>query len=124
MPSPKQRWGSACEALAETYLAQKGYVIVERNWRGAGGEIDRIAWLDRILVFVEVRARSTMVFGTPAETIGVRKQQRILRAAAAYLSRFPPAMTPMARFDVVSIVELGAGRIDVALIEDAFGARR
>jgi putative endonuclease len=120
MPSPSQRWGAARESLAEAALREEGFVILERNWRGGGGEIDRIAWDGTILCFVEVRARSTDEFGLPSETVDFRKKRKILRAASAYLARFSARDLPAARFDVVSIVDRGQGRREVAIIRDAF----
>lgn len=121
MPSAKQKWGALCEAIAEEALASEGYRIIERNWRAIGGEIDRIAWDGRVLCFVEVRARSTFAFGSPAETIGWKKQRKLAQVASAYLARFAGEATPAARFDVVAIVDPG-GRVDVAVIKNAFVA--
>lgn len=122
MPSPSQRWGYAQEALAESLLTRHGYVVVERNWRGGGAEIDRIAWQDGLLCFVEVRARRRTDCGRPEATVDRRKQRHIVRGAMAYLLRFPPREQPMVRFDVVSVVEHEAGPPEVTLIENAFDA--
>src|SRR5438128_720669 len=100
MPSLKQRWGAIRETLAEEALAQQGYEVIERNWRCAGGEIDRIAWKDRVLCFIEVRARSTAAFGPPSITISRKKQRKLVQVASAYLSKFTGTKKPMARFDV------------------------
>src|SRR5205823_1728864 len=78
MPSPSQRWGAAHEEMAEARLVREGYRIVERNWRGGGGEVDRIAWSGEVLCFVEVRARSTASFGSPAETVDHTKQRKVV----------------------------------------------
>lgn len=122
MPSRTQRWGAIWEAVAEEALLRDGYVIVERNWRGAHGEIDRIAWERDVLCFIEVRARSTKVFGFPSSTIGRRKQVRVARAAHAYLTRFASRTRPLARFDVVSIVDHGRGHPEIVIIKNAFAA--
>lgn len=122
MPSPTQRWGAARETLAEEALAREGYVVIERNWRLALGEIDRIAWEGDVLCFIEVRARATDLFGIPAATVNRAKQRRLIRAAAAYLARFSPGARPMARFDVVSIVDRGRGSADITVIRNAFDA--
>lgn len=122
MPSPTQRWGLAREALAEHWLVESGYDVVERNWRGAGGEVDRIAWDGAVLCFIEVRARSSAAFGSPAATVDLGKQRRLIRAAAAYLGRLG-APAPMVRFDVVAIVDQPGSPPDVQLIRNAFSAR-
>lgn len=115
MPSPTQRLGAQEEARAERALCRAGYVIEHRNWRGGGGEIDRIAWDEQTLVFVEVRARRAGSHGDPAETVGRGKQRHLIRAAATYLMRFGDRDMPTVRFDVVSVV---TDRITI--IRDAF----
>jgi putative endonuclease len=122
MTSPTQRWGYAREALAEALLVARGYRIIERNWRGGGGEIDRIAWEGDLLCFVEVRARSSARYG-PWQTVDRAKQRRIIRAASAYLGRIRARPRPMARFDVVSIVDVPGKAAEALLIRNAFDAR-
>lgn len=124
MPSPSQRWGAAREALAEETLARGGYAIVARNWRGGGGEVDRIAWDGEILCFVEVRARSSRACGLPAETVDRKKQGKLVRAAMAFVVAENLRPWPMIRFDVVSIVDSGEGEPEVWLIKNAFDAGR
>ena len=113
VPSPTQRLGAHQEAVAERALSRAGYQIAERNWRGAGGEIDRIAWDGETLVFVEIRARTRDRGGDPAATVGPAKQRHVIRAAAAYLMALSPL--PPVRFDVVAIV---GDRVEI--IPDAF----
>jgi putative endonuclease len=123
MPSPTQRWGAQLETLAEAMLARGGYRVIARNWRGGGGELDRVAWDGELLCFVEIRARRTDAFGLPAETVDWKKQRKVVRAAEAFLAAHHPAGGVMARFDVVSIVARGEGRApEVLLIKDAFDA--
>ncbi len=105
MPSPTQLFGFARERMAAELLEEQGYRIEARNWRGAHGEIDLIAWEGDLLCFVEVRARTREDFGLPEETVDRRKQRKIIRAALAYLIQFPPRGMPMARFDVVAILD-------------------
>jgi putative endonuclease len=112
------------EAIAEEALAHRGYTIIERNWRGGGGEVDRIAWNEGVLCFIEVRARATGTFGTPAATVNWAKQRRVVRAAATYLAQLRPGLRPMARFDVVSIIDAGDGPPSIELIKNAFDAYR
>ncbi|MCD7908099.1 MAG: YraN family protein [Clostridium sp.] len=110
-----RRTGSEYEALAADYLTGRGYRVLERNFRCRQGEIDLIARDGRYLVFVEVKYRSSLSKGAPAEAVGPLKQKRIRQAAAFYLySRGLPFDTPC-RFDVVSIT---GG--ETALICDAF----
>ena len=61
--------GQQGEALAVTYLAEKGYQILETNWRFKRAEVDIIAKLGQVLVFIEVKTRTTDYFGSPEEFI-------------------------------------------------------
>ncbi len=107
--------GSRYEEKAAAFLQEKGYQILERNYRDRAGEIDLIARDGMYLVFVEVKYRRNRETGYPEEAVDVRKQTRIRHTAEYYLySRRYPADTPC-RFDVVSI--LGE---EIRLIADAF----
>ena len=101
--SPRQRAGGAAEQLALDYLTSQGLKLVERNFRARSGEIDLILRDARELVFVEVRARSSIAFGGAAASVTQAKQQRIRRAAQVYLqSRFGQRAWPALRFDVLA----------------------
>ena len=117
MPSPTQNTGAGGEARAETALVKLGYLIVERNWLARGGEIDRIAWDGDVLVFVEIRTRQEDDHGYPEDTVTLKKQRRVARAAAQFLMGFSPGKVPAVRFDVVAV---SCGR--VAVFRDAFEA--
>lgn len=115
---PRPARGRAGEDAACEELLRSGYVVLERNVRLAGAEIDVIAADGPTLVFVEVRSRSNRLRGGPLETIGPEKQRRIARAAVAYLAR-RPGPDPPARFDVVG-VEWCEGRPACTLVRGAF----
>lgn len=72
------------EDIATNYLKKKGYKIIERNFRKGYGEIDIIAVKDKILVFVEVKTRTSDKFGTPAEAITYGKLKSIIKTAEFY----------------------------------------
>jgi putative endonuclease len=93
--------GAAGEDQALEYLTKKGLVLVERNFRCKGGEIDLILQQDAMLVFVEVRKRSHMHYGGAAASVGRQKQARLISAAGLYLQRY--RHPPPCRFDVVAI---------------------
>lgn len=95
--------GRVAERIAAEYLANHGYTIVETNVRVLGGEIDLVADERGTLVFVEVRARRSGVFGDAADSIGWQKRRRVYRAAEAYLQarQIPPSRA--SRIDVVAI---------------------
>jgi putative endonuclease len=106
------------EQLAARYLKRSGYVILARNYRAAGAELDLVALDDRTLVFVEVKFRAGPGFGTPAEAVDHEKRQRIRRAARAFAEwRGVPDLP--ARFDVVAISGAGSS-CRLELIQDAF----
>ena len=93
--------GRAAEDQALAFLLQQGLSIVQRNFRCRRGEIDLIMREGAVLVFVEVRQRSSQLFGGAAASVGLRKQARLWHTAAVYLQRLKP--TPACRFDAVCI---------------------
>jgi putative endonuclease len=112
--SARQAVGAEKEDLARTYLERRGLHGVTSNYRCRLGEIDLVMRDADVLVFVEVRFRASDLFGTPAETVGPRKQRRLVAAAGHFLQRH--RLNLPCRFDVVAI---GAGdRVD--WIQDAF----
>ena len=94
--------GQRGETLVATYLSDRGYTILDRNWRCAGGELDLIVEKEQTLVFVEVRSRSSRRFGTPEESITLAKQKRLIELSYAYLQQEQPSH-PNWRIDVVAI---------------------
>jgi putative endonuclease len=106
------------EAVADWYRA-RGYTIVARNWRVRGGEIDVIARRDNVLVFCEVKTRRSTAFGSPAEAVTARKQER-LRGLAMQWLRAENARAKMLRFDVASVRPDGRDAWIVDIIEAAF----
>jgi putative endonuclease len=115
--------GDDAESLALAWLQRQGLVLVQRNYRLAGGPHARGAEIDLILrerdgtlVFVEVRARASASHGGALASVDARKQQRIVRAAQHYLLRLP--VLPPCRFDVVA-VEAG----QVRWVKAAFDAQ-
>jgi putative endonuclease len=115
--------GDDAESAALAYLQRQGLVLVQRNYRVAGGPHARGAEIDLILrerdgtlVFVEVRSRAAAEHGGAIASVGSGKQRRIVRAAQHYLLRLPSL--PPCRFDVVGI---DGGRI--SWVKAAFDAR-
>ena len=96
------RRGRAAEGLAALWLRAKGYRILARGWRAAGGEIDLIARRGDTLALVEVKARPDDA--TAATALRPAQQARIARAARAYLARYPALHTLAPRFDAILIV--------------------
>jgi putative endonuclease len=106
--------GAAAESFAVHLLLERGYRLVERNFRCPVGELDIIAYDDSVLVFVEVRSRADADHGHAAEMVDRRKQRRVARVAAWYLAHSRPIYDEC-RFDVVAIT---AGEAE--LIQDAW----
>ncbi len=110
--------GSNAEEMACRVLAEKGYKILKRNFQIRGGEIDIIAEHNKVLVFVEVKARYSHDFGLPIESITQSKVRFIKRAAQFYIHQ-NHLYEKQARFDVVTIdYVLGNPKIEV--MENAF----
>jgi len=111
--------GNQGEQAAAEALVQKGYVIEARNFRVPVGEIDIIARRQGVLVFVEVKTRRSLHFGRPAEAVGWKKQQRIIRAACWYL-KWKHLEHMSCRFDVIEVYCTPAGSWSVQQLENAF----
>lgn len=94
--------GNIGEEAAVKALKKQGYKIIARNYRSKMGEIDIIAKDGEYTVFVEVRLRKSNDFGSPADTIDKRKQQKIIKTAQYYTVKNDIYDTPM-RFDAVLI---------------------
>ncbi len=92
------RWG---EDRAAEYLRDKGFRLLEANWRSRFGEIDLIASDGTYLCFVEVKLRKSAAFGTAAACVDRRKQEKLRATAELYLARRPTRLQP--RFDVIEI---------------------
>ena len=114
----RRRFGSEGEADARAYLAGRGATILEMNYRRPTGEIDIIARAGKTLVFVEVKRRSSLRYGRPAEAVNAAKQTHILRTALMYLQENGLEDAP-ARFDVIEILPEGIRHIEGAF--DASG---
>lgn len=107
--------GSDAERQAAAFLESQGYKILHRNYTCARGEIDLIAEDQGVLCFIEVRYRRRSRFGTPSETIGPEKRQRIILTARYFLLRHGLEEREC-RFDVVAIQEGSSPE----LLRDAF----
>jgi putative endonuclease len=93
--------GRRAEDVAATFLKQQGLILAERNYRCRFGEIDLIARDGDVLVFVEVRMRTSRTFGGAAASITAAKRDKLLRTARHYLAGI--ARAPACRFDAVLI---------------------
>ena len=94
--------GKKGEALAKQYLEEKGYKIVETNWRHDKDEIDMIAMEGNELVIVEVKARSGIRYEHPSEAVTNSKIKRIVEAAEGYI--LDKNWEGETRFDVITVI--------------------
>ena len=111
--------GKRGERAAVSYLKKQGYKIIEKNYKTKLGEIDIIADCKGCVCFVEVRAKNSLSFGAPEETIIKRKQLQISKAALVYIKRYK-LEDESCRFDVVSIKGVDSPDPEIKLIKNAF----
>lgn len=109
----------SCEEKAVRYLKKSGYKILERNYRTPFGEIDVIAEEGGSIVFLEIKSRTSPLFGPPYLRITKKKRENIIKSSLSYLKRRGLAEAEC-RIDVVSIsLDKEEGRME--LIKNAFG---
>lgn len=118
MRSSTKEKGKEGEDLAASLLIEKGFEIIERNYRYGKGELDIIAREKDFLVFVEVKSRESLEYGKPEEAITKRKMSQIRKIAEAYLAG-KNITNENIRFDVVAILFLN-GEISIEHYENAF----
>lgn len=109
------------EKLARDFLEKRGYRIQETNYRCPEGEIDIVARHQDFLVFVEVRTKRSLDFGSPEESITPTKKER-MRAAAFHYQQAHSNLPPLWRIDVVAVQLSQKGELSrIELIENAVG---
>jgi len=111
----RRELGALGEDQVAAWYQAHGYEVVARNWRCREGELDLVVKRGRLLVFCEVKTRTTDHFGVPAEAVTYQKRTRIRRLAARYLDESALRRPGEIRFDVAAV--LGG---DIEVIEGAF----
>lgn len=121
----RKRVGQGGEDLAARYLQDKGYRILERNYRFQRAEVDLVCFQPAKnyedggeLVFVEVKTRSSHTYGVPETAVDISKQKNLRRAALAYLYEYRMEGA-YCRFDVLAITRTSS-QVDIHHIENAF----
>jgi putative endonuclease len=109
--------GDLGEKMAAKVLVEKGYKIIETNYRYGRSEIDLIAEKEGILVFVEVKTRKNSRFGYPEDFVNEKKAEMIIVAAEHYIMEND--WKKDIRFDIVSIIMDKEGH-ELEHFEDAF----
>jgi putative endonuclease len=113
----KIKKGAEAENLAAEFLKQKGFQVIEKNFRFGHCEIDMIATNKNWLIFIEVKMRSSLKYGFPEIFVDKSKRRNIRNAARHYI--FKKDWKGNARFDVISIIENQSNH-EIHHIEDAF----
>lgn len=114
MTLERQALGRAGEERVARWYEAQGYQVLARNWRCRDGEIDLVVARDRWVVFCEVKTRSSLAFGHPAEAVGWRKQQRLRHLGARWLDEHRVRADGV-RFDVAAVLPRS-----VEVVEGAF----
>jgi len=110
--------GRKGEYLAEVFLKTKGFEILHRNWRHGHYEIDIVALREKLLHFVEVKARKFSPNGHPEDSVSKKKFRFLLAAADEYLHRYPGHKH--IQFDILAITLFSGKEPDFLLIEDVY----
>ena len=103
------RLGRLGERAAKRHLKRAGLKFLYANFKGEQGEIDLVFREGEVLVFVEVKARSSESWTRPAAAVNVAKQRRIVATAREYVRMLPESKMPI-RFDIVEVL-LDEGRV-------------
>ena len=108
----KDELGRRGEQVAAEWLQERGYTLIDRNWRCSAGELDLVLRDGSTMVFAEVKTRSSLEFGHPFEAITSRKAARLRRLAAAWCREREPG-APSVRIDAVAVTDAWSGNPNV-----------
>lgn len=114
----KKDLGDFGEEKSCRYLKNKGYKIINRNYRSKAGEVDIIAHKDDTLVFVEVKTRTSKAYGVPAEAVNHRKQERYIKTALHFINTTGNKYSTY-RFDIIEVL-IYHDKLEINHIPDAF----
>lgn len=106
------------EMIAKEYLEQKGYEILDENWVHGKAEVDLIAYINKQIIFVEVKTRTSITFGLPEDFVSEAKQKQMDLAASEYIELMNHQGE--IRFDIVSVLFNKQNNYTIKHIEDAF----
>ena len=121
--NPSNHLGTCAEKWAKQHLVNQGLSFVASNYKSPRGEIDLIMKEGQVLVFVEVRLRSTKKYGSSADSINYKKQQHIIHAARHFLQANPQWNQSICRFDTVCLDKDNGNdqKYQVEWLRNAFG---
>lgn len=127
MLTARQRLGIRGESIAARWLMLRGWEILDRRFQNGHRDLDLVVSRvedgvrGRLIAFVEVRTRFSTDFGTPAESVGWKKQRELVRSARVWIAS-NKCSGDQYRFDVVGVI-VGDGRVQIQYIPDAFWLR-
>ncbi|MGF1923865.1 MAG: YraN family protein [Bacteroidia bacterium] len=110
--------GRQGEQIAKDFLISKGYEILDENWVFERAEIDLIVYFNQIIIFVEVKTRSSTAFGLPEDFVSYAKRERMANAAEEYVNVV--IHEGEIRFDIISVLFKKNNSYTINHIEDAF----
>ena len=110
--------GNLGEELAVNYLSEKGYKVIERNWRFRHAEVDIIAEMNGRLHFFEIKTRSSDMYGHPEESISKKKMVNLRNAAEEYQYLHPE--WKYVQFNVLAIKMFFDQPVEIMLFEDVY----
>jgi putative endonuclease len=116
----KDALGKYGERVAARCLRDAGFEVLDTNWRCPRGEIDIVATDGRTLVICEVKTRSSVAFGDPAEAVGFVKAARLRSLGAQWMADHQGGGWDAVRFDVVSVLRRRHGPAQVRHLRGAF----
>ena len=109
-PDPRRRLGQWGEKVAALHLEAQGLLILERNWRCRGGEIDLVARDGETVVFVEVKTRRGRDFGAPEEALTPHKAAKLMQLGQQYIADRELDNVDW-RIDLVAVELDGSGKL-------------
>jgi putative endonuclease len=118
MSAARQAFGELGERIAERWLREHGWRVMQRRFRSGHRDIDLVVERDGLVAFVEVKARRGNRFGDPVEAVDWRKQRELGRSAKVWIARHG-RRDEAYRFDVVGVL-VDEGRVRIRHVEDAF----
>ncbi|MGL4991115.1 MAG: YraN family protein [Sarcina sp.] len=112
--------GSYGENLSLKYLQDKNYTIFDKNFRNRSGELDIIAIKDDILIFIEVKTRTSNLYGFPSESVSYKKIKTIINLSKYYI-HIKNLTSYFVRYDVIEIIlNIEKSSYNINHITDAF----
>jgi putative endonuclease len=120
VPDARRALGAHGEELVAQWYEARGYEVLDRNWRRRTGELDLVLSGGDVIVFCEVKTRTSDLFGAPVEAITHTKVRRIRALAAEWLSEHRGSGSGSMRFDVASVMSRADAAPSIEVIEGAF----